>query len=64
MCEPTQVATRSLPDEGWYVNILWEVCSKMPENATEVLVLQALKQEGKSLRRSGMGRGKGKLDDV
>jgi len=36
----------------------------MPENATEVLVLQALKQEGKSLRRSGMGRGKGKLDDI
>jgi hypothetical protein len=39
------LATMSLPDEGWDVNMLEEACFKAARNAARELFLRALKQE-------------------
>jgi hypothetical protein len=39
------LATMSLPDEGWDVNMLEEACFKAARNAAGELFLRALKQE-------------------
>ena len=39
------LATMSLPDDGWDVNMLEEVCWKAAGNAAKELFLRALRQE-------------------
>ena len=55
------LATMSLPDEGWDVNILEEACWKAARNAAKELFLQALKQEERTVLAKVEGERKGEV---
>jgi hypothetical protein len=63
-CKSLQVeylASISLLDEGWDVNMLEEACLKAARNAAKELLLQALRQVEKSLLAKEEGERKGKV---
>jgi len=55
------LATMSLPDDGWDVNMLEEACWKAARDAAKGLFLQALKQEEKEVLAKVEGEKKGEV---
>jgi len=55
------LATMSLPDDGWDVNMLEEACWKAARDAAKGLFLQALKQEEKEVLARVEGEKKGEV---
>ena len=53
------LATMSLPDEGWDVNMLEEACWQAARNAAKELFLQALRREEKKRLAKVEGERKG-----
>ena len=53
------LATMSLPDEGWDVNMLEEACWEAARKAAKELFLQALRQEEKKVLAKVEGEKKG-----
>ena len=58
------LATMSLPNEGWDVNMLEEACWEAARKAAKELFLQALRQEEKNVLAKVEGGKKVRPDDT